>query len=150
MPDRGTRHRAGVAYGDLAVVALSAATTLDPARDWNGKIVKLDSATGFTVTLPPVALAEAGFRIRFVVTTQPTSGNHVVTEDTGEDTNVLIGGINELEVDTGDDGPSTTGATQVNFIASTAVVGDFVEFWTDGTNWYFHGQTAADGGATIT
>lgn len=144
--DRGTHHRAGVGYGDLAVVDLDAATTLDPVLA-NGKVFILDSATGFTVTLPKVS--NKGFRARFIVGTQPTSGNHVITENASFDTNVLRGGINELEVDTGDDGPSTTGATQVNLIASVAVVGDFVEFISDGANWYFHGQTVADGGATI-
>lgn len=146
--DRGTNHRAGVGYGDLAVVDLTAAITLDPVLA-NGKTFILDSATGFTVTLPPVTQCK-GFRARFVVGTQPTSGNHVVTEDGSHDTDVLRGGINELEVDTNDDGPSTTGATQVNFIASVAVVGDFVELFSDGANWYFHGQTKADGGTTIT
>lgn len=147
MFDRGTHHKAGVGYGSLAVVSLTAATTLDPVLA-NGKVIILDSATGFTVTLPPVS--NAGFRVLFFVGTQPTSGNHVVTEDASQDTNVLRGGINELEVDTNDDGPSTTGATQVNLIANTAVVGDFVEFFSDGSNWYFRGQTVADGGATIT
>lgn len=145
--DRGTHHKAGVGYGSLSVVDLSAAVTLDPVLA-NGKTFILDSATGFTVTLPPAS--NKGFRATFVVGTQPTSGNHVITENASYDTNVLRGGISELETDTGDDGPSTTGATQVNFIANVAVVGDFVEFFSDGSNYYLRGQTAADGGSTIT
>lgn len=115
-----------------------------------GTIFRLNSATGFTVTLPTVAQAGAGWWAKFVVTTAPTSGNHVVTEDGATDTNVLVGGINELEVDTNDDGPYTAGATQVNFIANVAAKGDFVLVECDGVNFIISGQTNADGGTTIT
>ena len=60
----------------------------------------------------------------------------------------MIGGINELEVDTSDDGPYDANADTLNFVASVAVVGDFVILESDGTSWYYHGQTNADGGVT--
>ena len=50
--------------------------------------------------------------------TQPTTA-YIITEDASADTNTLIGSINETETDTTQDGPSTTGATFINFVAST-------------------------------
>lgn len=130
------------------IVSVSAATSLE-AHDC-GALVIFKSATGRTITLPTVAEAGEGWWAEFIVGTQPTSGNHVVTEDGATDTNVMVGSINECETDTGDDGPSTTGATQINFIANVAVVGDGATVWCDGTNYFFRGQTVADGGSTIT
>jgi hypothetical protein len=75
----------------------------------------------------------------------PTTA-YVITTNGGDD--ILIGGVNELEVDTADDGPYDDDADTINFVANTAVVGDFVEMESDGTSWYFHGQTNADGGIT--
>ena len=99
-------------------------------------------AGGFTTTLPaPVA----GLRYKFIVAIAPTTAYIIVTNG-GAD--IMIGGINELEVDTADDGPYDNNADQLNFVASVAVVGDFVEFISDGTSWYFSGQTNADGGVT--
>lgn len=137
----GVRNRMGY-------INVAAATSLE-AHDC-GSLVCFDSATGRTVTLPTIAQAGEGWWCQFVVTTQPTSGNHVITEDGSADTDKVIGGFNELETDTDEDGPSTTGATQANFIANVAVVGDGCIVMCDGTNWIIRGQVAADGGVTIT
>ena len=60
----------------------------------------------------------------------------------------MIGGINELEVDTSSDGPYDANADTFNFVANIAVVGDRVKMVSDGTSWYYIGQTNADGGVT--
>lgn len=119
---------------------LAAAATLT-AADHN-KTFYLALAGGFTVTLPS---PEAGLKFRFIVSVAPTTAYIIVTSG-GAD--IMIGGINELEVDTADDGPYDANADTLNFVASTAVVGDFVEMESDGTSWYYHGQTNADGGIT--
>ena len=115
----------------------------------NGKTFLLNLAGGFTVTLPTVAVAGAGFWCKFIVGTAPTTA-YIITEDGGSDTNVCIGGINELEVDTASDGPYSAAFTFVNLVASVAVVVDWVEYFCDGTSWYITGQTNADGGITLT
>jgi len=114
-----------------------------------GTLLLLDAAAGCTVTLPSVADAGKGWWVRLVVSTNCSSNTIVITEKTSEDTDVLRGGINELEVDTSDDGPSTTGATTITIANALDTVGDFVEFVCDGTRFYFHGQTKLDGCMTI-
>ena len=63
--------------------------------------------------------------------------------------NVLNGGINELEVDTTNDGPFLLAGDTFTFVDGIAAVSDWVEFTSDGTNYFFTGQTNLDGGATI-
>ena len=60
--------------------------------------------------------------------------------------NIIRGGVNELETDTGDDGPSVTAGDTITFADGVAVVGDHVELFCDGTYWYLRGQAAADAG----
>ena len=123
-----------------SVETLAAAKTLTAAD--SGKTFFLGLAGGFTVTLPaPVA----GMEFTFIVSVAPTTAYIIVTNG-GAD--IIVVGINELEVDTADDGPYDINADTLNFVASTAVVGDYVSFKCDGTKWYGIGQTNADGGIT--
>jgi len=127
---------------------LKAAYTLT-ANDSN-KIFMLDLATGFTVTLPQIAIVPLGFEIEFIVKTAPASGTYVVTENTRYDTNIIVtNGINELEVDTGNDGPSNTGHTTITFADGVAIKGDRIKIMSDLTNWYCTGQTKAVSGITL-
>ena len=103
-----------------------------------------------TTTLPTVSKAGAGWSCKIVVKAAPSGADYVVTEDTGSDTNVIItNGINELEVDTNDDGPYNAGHTTITFADGVAVAGDYVEIFCDGTNFYATGQTKADGGISL-
>ena len=130
------------------VKELTAASTLTPAD--SGKILMLNSATEFTTTLPTVSKAGAGWSCKIVVKAAPSGADYVVTEDTGSDTNVIItNGINELEVDTSDDGVYSAGCTTITFADGVAVQGDFIDIWCDGQNYYVSGQTKADGGISV-
>lgn len=122
------------------VETLTASKTLTAAD--SGKTLYLGVAGGLTATLPA---PQPGLRFKFVVSVAPTTA-YVITTNGGDD--IMIGGVNELEVDTGDDGPYDDDADTLNFVASVAVVGDYVEMESDGTSWYFNGQTNADGGIT--
>jgi hypothetical protein len=75
----------------------------------------------------------------------PTTA-YIITSNAAAD--VIIVGINELEVDTTNDGPYDINADVVTFVASTAVIGDYLDLECDGTKWYGVGQTNADGGIT--
>jgi len=119
---------------------LTAAKTLVAAD--SGKTFYLGAAGGFTVTLPAPVL---GLKFEFIVKVAPTTA-YIIATSGGAD--IMIGGVNELEVDTGDDGPYDDNADVLNFVASVAVKGDFVQMRCDGTSWYFYGQTNADGGIT--
>lgn len=105
----------------------------------------LNSASEFASTLPA---PEAGCYFKFIVKAAPSGANYTVV--TNGSSNILIGGINELEVDTGDDGPYDNNGDTITFVQSVAVVGDYVEMVSDGTSWYLNGQANADGGITVT
>jgi len=127
---------------------LTETTSLSPAD--SGKVFFLNSATEFTVTLPSVADAGAGFNCKFIVKAAPDGADYVITEKTSADTNVIVtNGIVELEVDTDTDGLYNAGHTTISFADGIAVKGDWVEMLCDGTNWYAKGATNADGGATL-
>lgn len=108
-----------------------------------GKTFFLNSATEFASTLPA---PQAGCYFKFIIKAAPAGANYTIVTNGGAD--IMIGGVNELEVDTADDGPYDDNADVITFIQAVAVVGDYVEMVSDGTSWYFHGQTNADGGIT--
>lgn len=126
-----------------SVEDLTAASTLTAAD--SGKTLFLNSATEFATTLPAPA---AGLKFKFIVKAAPASASYTVV--TASSANVIIGGINELEVDTGDDGPYIADGDTITFADGVAVVGDWVELISDGTSWYVTGQANADGGITLT
>jgi len=125
------------------VADLTAASTLSSA--YSGYTLFLNSTTEFATTLPSPA---AGLNYKFVVKAAPSGASYTVV--TGGSANIIIGGINELEVDTGDDGPYDADGDTITFADGVAVVGDWVELISDGTSWYLTGQANADGGITVT
>ena len=93
----------------------------------------VEAAEGRDAHTPIAILADADF---------------TVVTDTLED--LLYGMVLEAESDTGDDGPTIQTGDTITFVRAVAVIGDWVEVTSDGTNWYVHGMTAADGGVTLT
>lgn len=120
---------------------LTAATTLS-TKDC-GSTLFLNSATEFATTLPAPA---DGCYFKFIVKAAPASASYTIVTNGGAD--IIIIGVNELEVDTADDGPYDNNADTITIVDSVAVVGDFVECSSDGTSYYCNGQTNADGGIT--
>jgi hypothetical protein len=120
-----------------------AANTLTQAEC--GKTMTLNSTTEFASTLhAPLA----GCSFKFIVKSAPSGASYTIVTNGGA--NVIIGGINELEVDTGDDGPYSAAADTITLVDGLASVGDYVEMFSDGTSWYITGQTRLDGGITLT
>ena len=125
-----------------AGLSVGSAKTLDPSE--SGRLVWLESSSGaFSLTLPSVA---AGLHYRMMVTEHTPTGAITIAAGSA----IIFGKINETEVDTGDDGPGSNGNTGVSnlIIGVSAVRGDWVEFYSDGTSWYIHGSSAADGAFT--
>lgn len=122
------------------VVVLTAARTVLASE--SGTTFILSLAGGFTVTLPS---PQIGLRYRFITGIIPTTA-YIITA-TGA---IVHGGINELEVDTGDDGPVASGSTSLTLVASAlGTVGDWVEYICDGSRWLITGQTKLDGAVTF-
>ena len=122
-----------------ATKTLTAATTLTAAD--SGKLFYLGAAGGFTVTLPNTD----GFEAEFIVTVAPTTA-YVIAAGTADTMAGSVfasgGGVEDTEA-------AATGDF-LNFVASTAVVGDRARVNCDGTNVYcvafFNVPTAATGG----
>jgi len=107
----------------------------------SGALVFVTGASGtVALTLPSVS---AGLHYR-VVLTEHTPTN-AITIGAGSD--IIFGSINETEVDDEEDGPGSSG--NVGFanliIGTTAIRGDWAEFYSDGTSWYMFGSSANDG-----
>lgn len=106
----------------------------------SGTTYYLNAAGGFTSTLPAPA---QGMKFRFIVKTAPTT-SYVITTNSGA--NILYGMMLERA-----GGAGVAGAAQdtFNFVANQAKIGDWVEFYSDGTNWYYHGMVDVAAGNTV-
>lgn len=142
-------HTAGpIGVGEKEYESLTAAKTL--TSEDNGKIFGLNLAGGFTVTLPSIAEAKSGWKAKFRVETAPTTA-YIVTENTSADTNVLTGGFSSAQVtDLASAAAYSAAFTQVNMVASQAVVGDWFTITCNGTRFYVEGHTNVQAGVTLT
>lgn len=122
-------------------VSLTAAATLTE-KD-HGKTFLLNLAGGFTVTLP--ANSVAGFRCTFIVGTAPTTA-YIIAAATAD----TMAGHVLSSSGAAEDQESTATGDQYNFVANTAVVGDRLDVFFDGTSVFVSGRCAAAGGGTIT
>lgn len=109
----------------------------------SGSVFFLNSATEFVSTLPAV---RSGLHYTFIVTAAPSGANYTVVTDSSA--NVIIGTVHSSD---GVDGDSElTGADTINFVDGQAHVGDRVEVWCDGTNWFAVAHCDVSTGITIT
>ena len=103
----------------------------------------LNSGTEFVSTLPAVA---AGLHFTFIVTAAPSGASYTVVTDSSA--NVMLGTVHSSD---GVDGDSElTGCDTVNFVDGAAVVGDRLEVWCDGTNWFGIAHCNVSTGITFT
>lgn len=124
-------------------------TTETLTSDDHGKTFGLNLAGGFTVTLPAVSTVNAGFEVMFRVETAPTTA-YIITENTASDTNILTGGFSSAELTDAAVAAYSAAFTQVNLVASQAVVGDWVKITTNGTRYFVSGHTNVQAGVTVT
>jgi hypothetical protein len=131
------------AGGASSYERLTAARTLTAAD--SGKVFGLALATGFTVTLPALS-AVSGFTADFVVEIAPTTA-YIVASPEGDN---IAGSVYESSGGVGDTETAFT-ADQINFVASTAVIGDQADITQVGTaGWAGRAFVSAAGGATFT
>ncbi len=115
-------------------------TTNVIAASESGKTFFLDLAGGFTSTLPAPAL---GLWFKFIVKTAPTT-SYVITTTTSA--NILYGMMLERA---GTAGVAGAARDTFNFVANQSIIGDWAEFHSDGTNWYYHGMVDVAAGNTV-
>lgn len=116
-----------------AIVAGSTLTAAD-----SGKVFKV-SGSGGTITLPAPT---QGFSVKFVTTGGLDTANTVIaggTADKMEGSLIVAGAV--VDVDAAD---------QINFVHSADNLGDFVDIWSDGSNYYVFGNALSSGALTAT
>ncbi len=137
--DAGTIRSFG-AISQFSADTLTAGDTLTAAD--SGKVIWLGAAGGGVVNLPALA---AGLKFTFINTVEATSAWTIVSADAA---NVIRGHIYEQSGGVGD--TELSGGDTITFVANTSNVGDSVDLFCDGTNWYARGFGSAAGGITIT
>ena len=114
---------------------LSGAKTLT-ADESNGVHYILDGGTGFEITLPPVT---QGWRCKFTIGATFTT-DFVFTAGTAD---TFTGSITEAGVL-----QLVTAADIITVEDGAEVLGDFLEFWSDGTSTFTHGVTSTAASVT--
>ena len=104
----------------------------------SGKIFFLNHATEFTTTLPACS-GNAGFNVTFVVKDAPETDAYIVSS--ASSTDYVLGSVSAGAVDDAADTSDGTD-TQINFVAGSAVIGDWVKLVCDGSAWYIVGGLA--------
>ena len=110
------------------VVTPTGATTLTAAQ--SGSIVALAQAAGYAVTLPPPA---AGLNYLFVVQALFATTDWVITSASAN----MYGSVMELSTI-----QAVAGATTINLELGADTIGDWIELYSDGVNWYVRGACA--------
>ena len=118
-----------------SAAGLSAAKTLT-AKESNGKNYILDGGTGFAITLPAPT---QGWKCKFTIGALFSTDFTFIagTADTMTGSMVEAGAVQLV-----------TAADQVVLEDGVEVLGDFIEFWSDGTNTFVYGVTSAASSAT--
>jgi hypothetical protein len=111
----------------------------------SGKTFVLNLAGGFTVTLPALADA-AGFKCKFVVGIAPTTA-YIVSAGAAPNTDSISGPILNRA---GVAGVAIALGDQVNFVASQAIIGDYINIESDGSAWFVDGVADVVAGITAT
>ena len=115
--------------GPAPTEVLTALDTLTAAE--SGKVIFLNSATEFAVTLPALA---AGLRFTFIVKAAPSGADYTIVSPNA---NEIVGQVYSSDLNAASDGDfEATGCNTISFVSAKAVVGDSVELVCDGTLWY--------------
>lgn len=128
-----------VVYADNEVVIETISTARVLTEFDSGKEFTLSASAGANVTLP--AVAKKGFKAKFTVGSAFATTNWTIVSAT----NVIQGSadVNSTLV------PASNENT-ISFVASAETIGDFIELYSDGTNFYAYGIGAGAGAITFT
>jgi hypothetical protein len=99
----------------------------------SGDTIFMDSSGGAVAAVLPAPKAGLFFKFIWAV-----AGTNSTITTNGATQNVIFGLTVARD---GNAGVAAAGVDIVNFITASAVVGDFVELVSDGTNWYLYGVT---------
>ena len=109
------------------------ATTYQVLASDSGKVFTIDQDSTFVITLPA---DQEGLNYKFIVT-DAGSGEVHVTSGASNGIQGLITDENSVEA---------IDHVLIEFVASTAAVGDYINLVNDGTTWLVEGMCSTDGG----
>lgn len=130
------------AADNSANVEVVTATNVITAAE-SGKTFFLDAVAGFESTLPTAA---AGLRFKFVVKTAPTSNGYTIT---GSPADKIFGTIACSGAEATINGVTANAADNAILVHNVALIGDVLEFVSDGTNWYVTGNVNTYAAVTV-
>lgn len=139
----GTATILGGATATPNAEVVTAANVITAAE--NGKTFFLNSATEFASTLPAPAL---GLKYKFVVSAAPSGASYTIT--TTSSANIIVGQATSAEDAAGSVDFEATGCDTISFVDAKAVIGDWVEVVSDGTNWFACGGCSVQDAITFT
>ena len=131
--------RTSTVYGANEVVVDTIAAARVLTESDSGKEFTLSATAGAQVTLP--AVAKKGFKAKFTVGAAFATTNWTIKsltniiQGSADVNSTLVSGANE---------------NTISFVATAETIGDFIEIYSDGTNFYAYGIAAAAGGITFT
>jgi hypothetical protein len=100
----------------------------------SGKTFFLNAVAGFESTLPTAAL---GLNFRFIVKTAPTSNGYTIT---GAPADKIYGTVATSGAEDTVNGVTVNQVDNVILVHNVALIGDYLEFIADETNWYVTGN----------
>jgi len=133
-----------ISLGNGIYESVVAAKTLD--SEDNGKTFGLNLAGGFTITLPALSTISKGWTAKFRCETAPTTA-YILSTPTA-DLDKIIGFFVTATGHTTAGDIETAGDT-IEFVASTALPGDYVVLENNGTNWFAYGACSVPAALTI-
>jgi hypothetical protein len=86
-------------------------------------------------------------KFRFVVKAAPSGAAYTIV--TGSSANVIYGQVASAE-DAAGSVATTAASDTITFVDGKAIIGDYVEVVSDGTNWYVYGMCNVQDGITTT
>ncbi len=128
----------------VATEEVNAAKTLTVNDCGKVFLLNASASANFTITLPEVASAEAGWNASFIVSTSGSVAKQVTVSKASGDSASIIK-LRQVLTST-DAGGEAVAQSTVVFPATTLQVGDRMDIVTEGTAWYAKAMTS--GGLT--
>tara|TARA_Y100000593_G_scaffold83280_1_gene156816 strand:+ start:868 stop:1290 length:423 start_codon:yes stop_codon:yes gene_type:complete len=120
---------------------LDATCNLDGFGKSGGVFFLKEGSAAYTITLP--AVSNSAWHGKFIVQASPASYAITIASVDGDD-------IKGIEFADDDSAAATDSDWDSVTVSTNAVAGDYVEFVSDGTNWYAHMHASADNAFTQT
>jgi hypothetical protein len=115
------------------------------SADESGSVFFLSHATEFVSTLPAPT---AGLHFTFIVANAPETDSYTIV--TNASANIIVGNASSAEDAAGSCDFEASGCDTITFVDGKAVVGDWVELFCDGTNWFTRGCSSVQDAITFT